>query len=199
MGACNNGAHNHALQSGKRGVRTTIEAPFGEDWKSTVCESCGECAQACPTGALSLKRTALYKAADTHTVRTTCPHCGVGCQIDLVVQDDRIVDARGCDGPSNQAMLCVKGRSSSFDFVDSDRRLRHPLIKNRQTGEFEQATWDEAFDLVASRLTQIRDTHGGESIAAFASSRSTNEDIYLFQKMARVALRTTNIDNCARV
>ena len=74
-------------------------------------------------------------------MRTTCPHCATGCQYDLIVKDNKIVDVEGADGPSNHNMVCVKGRSGSFDFVDHPDRVRHPLIKNKETGEFEQATW----------------------------------------------------------
>ena len=116
-----------------------------------------------------------------------------------VVKDGAIVDAEAAPGPSNQGLLCVKGRSASFDFVDAPDRIRTPLVKNRETGEFEPATWDEALDLVARRFTELRDAHGGEALAAFACSRSTNEDIYLFQKMARIVLQTNNVDCCARV
>lgn len=199
VGVCNSGARNHTLHAGKRGTRTTIEAPFGADWRTSGCESCGNCAQACPTGALTMKRRLNYRAEDVERVRTTCPHCGVGCQLDLVVKGNAIVDAEGAQGPSNRSLLCVKGRSGSFDFVDAPDRIRTPLIKNGETGVFEPATWDEALGLVATRFTELRDSYGGESLAAFACSRSTNEDIYLFQKMARTALRTNNIDSCARV
>ena len=199
VGACNTAARNHTLRAGKRGVRSSIEAPFGEDWHDTACESCGNCAQACPTGALSMKRRAGYHAGQTNAVRTTCPHCGVGCQIDLITEDNRVVDAVGAPGPSNKEILCVKGRSASFDFVHASDRLRTPLVKNRITGTFEPATWDEALDVVAARLGDLRDEYGGESLAAFACSRSTNEDVYLFQKMARTALKTNNVDCCARV
>lgn len=199
VGACNNAARNHTLQAGKRGVRTIIEAPFGSDWRETSCESCGTCAQACPTGALKSKRRAAYYTGDTTNVLTTCPHCGVGCQLNLVVEDGRIVDSQGAPGPSNKSLLCVKGRFASYDFVDAPDRIRTPLVKNPDSGEFEAATWDEALDVVASRFAELRDAYGGESLAAFACSRSTNEDIYLFQKMARTALRTNTIDNCARV
>lgn len=199
VGACNAAARNHTLRAGKRGARTTIEAPFGPDWRASACESCGNCAQACPTGALVEKRRGAYRSWETSRVRTTCPHCGVGCQLDLQVKDGRIVDAEGAPGPSNKRLLCVKGRSASFDFVDAPDRLTAPLVRNAATGELEPASWDDALDLVARRFTELRDEHGGEALAAFACSRSTNEDIYLFQKMARASLHTNNVDCCARV
>ncbi len=199
VGACNDLACNHTLQTGRQGLRTTILAPFGSDWKSTNCESCGNCAQACPTGALTLKRRKNYRAWETKRVQTTCPHCGTGCQLELIVKDNRIVDVEGANGPSNIGLTCVKGRSGSFDFVHAPDRLKTPMIRNAETGELEEATWDEALDLIATKFAQIRDEHGGQSIAAFACSRSTNEDVYLLQKMARTVFKTPNVDNCARV
>ncbi len=199
VGACNEGAGNHTLRTAKKGVKTAILAPFGEDWKATTCESCGNCAQACPTGALTEKRRKEYRDWEVKKVLTTCPHCAVGCQYYLVVKDNKIVDTEAAPGPTNKSLLCVKGRSASFDFVDSPDRLRDPLIKNKETGEFEKATWDEALDLVAKKFTEIKEKDGGDALAAFACSRSTNEDIYLLQKMARTAFGTNNTDNCARV
>ncbi|WP_302718480.1 formate dehydrogenase subunit alpha [uncultured Senegalimassilia sp.] len=199
VGACNNAAGNHVLQTVKRGVRTTIRAPFGPNWDRTICESCGNCAQACPTGALVEKRRAGYREWEVEKVLTTCPHCATGCQYYLVVKDGKIVDTEAADGPSNHGLLCVKGRSGSFDFVHSPERLTHPLVRNSETGELERATWDEALDLVASRMGALRDQFGGQALAAFACARSANEDIYMLQKMARTAFKTNNVDNCARV
>ncbi|WP_443743453.1 formate dehydrogenase subunit alpha [Sutterella sp.] len=199
VGACNNAAGNHTLTTGRRGVRTSILAPFGADWKSTNCESCGNCAQACPTGAIIEKRRREYRSWEIKRVQTTCPHCATGCQYNLIVKGNRIVDTEGVDGPSNHGLLCVKGRSASFDFVQSERRLKTPLIRNKETGELEPASWEDALDLVARRFTEIREKNGGEAIAAFACARSANEDIYMLQKMARTVFKTNNVDNCARV
>jgi len=196
---CSNITGRKAIKLGKTGMFSIIHAPFGEDWENTLCESCGNCAQACPTGALTVKRRKNYRAWEVKKVRTTCPHCATGCQMDLVVKNGKIVDVEGADGPSNHGLLCVKGRSASFDFVDSPERIRYPLIKNKETGEFERATWEEALDLVADRFLAIRNNYGGEALAGFACSRSTNEDVYMLQKMVRVAFGSNNTDNCARV
>lgn len=199
VGACNNVARNHTLQTAKKGTKTAIMAPFGPNWKSTGCESCGMCAAACPTGAIVEKRRHDYRSWEVEKTLTTCPHCATGCQYYLVTKNGKIVDVEGADGPSNRSRLCVKGRSGSFDFVQSPDRLTTPLIKNHETGKFESATWDEALDLVASKFTELKNTYGPDSLAAFACSRSTNEDCYMLQKMARTAFGTNNVDNCARV
>lgn len=199
ISACHKTAGNGALKSGRTGTFHLIEAPFGADWRQTGCESCGNCAAACPTGALTLRRRENYREWEVRKVRTTCPHCATGCQLDLVVRGDRIVSAEAADGPANHGRLCVKGRSGSFDFVHAPDRLRTPLIKNPRTGVFEEASWEEAIGYAAGRFMEIRQKYGDESLAGFACSRSSNEDIYMVQKMVRTCFGNNNTDNCARV
>lgn len=199
VSTCHKVAGNGVLCNGKIGTRTLINAPFGPDWKETECESCGNCAQACPTGALVSKNKRNYQYGKVDRILTTCPHCATGCQYYLVVKNNRIVDVEPAKGPSNKGMLCVKGRFGSFNFVHSGDRLKYPLIKNHETGEFERASWDEALDLIADKFTNIKKEYGPDSLAGFACSRSPNEDIYMLQKMVRCAFGTNNVDNCARV
>ena len=199
VGACAESAGNGVLHLQQTGPRLSIKTPFGADWKTSGCESCGNCAAACPTGALTEKFRRDWRSWEVKKVLTTCPHCATGCQYYLLVKDGRIVGTEAADGPSNHGLLCVKGRFASFDFVQSPRRLTTPLIRNRATGKLEPATWEDALSYTARRLSEIRDQHGGRSLAAFACARSANEDIYLFQKFARTALKTNNVDNCARV
>ena len=140
-----------------------------------------------------MKRRSQYRSWEIQRVRTTCPHCATGCQYNLVVKNGRIVDTEALDGPTNHGLLCVKGRSASFDFVHSPQRLTTPLIRSKITGELEPASWDEALDLVARRFGEIKARHGGSAIAAFACARSANEDIYMLQKMARTVFELSLI------
>lgn len=199
ISVCNNIACNGTLKNGRSGTFHIVDAPFGSNYKETGCESCGNCASVCPTGALTLKREAHYRDWEVKKVLTTCPHCATGCQYYLVVKDNRIVNVEPANGPSNHHRLCVKGRSGSFDFVHSKDRIKKPLIKDRSTGEFREATWEEAIGYTAERLMEIKKKYGPESLAGFACSRSANEDIYMVQKMVRTCFGTNNTDNCARV
>ena len=200
VNTCNKIVGRGAIDTAERGFNSRISTPFGVPLRESSCESCGNCVAACPTGALSSKRRKNYRPWQVEKkVLTTCPHCATGCQYYLVVKDGKIVDTEAAEGPSNKGLLCVKGRSGSFDFVHSPERLTHPLIKNKETGEFEQASWEEALDLVASRFLEIKKKYGPDSLAGFACSRSPNEDIYMMQKLVRCAFETNNVDNCARV
>ncbi|SFA69038.1 NAD-dependent formate dehydrogenase catalytic subunit [Acetitomaculum ruminis DSM 5522] len=188
-----------AIGTSQRGFRSVISTPFGTDWYDSNCESCGNCVQACPTGALVMKRREHYRPWEVKKVLTTCPHCATGCRYYLVVKDNKIVDVEAAEGASNRGLVCVKGRSGSFDFVHSGDRVKYPLIKNKETGKFERATWDEALDLVASKFMEIKKKYGSNALAGFACSRSPNEDIYMMQKLVRCCFGTNNVDNCARV
>lgn len=199
ISVCNNIACNGSLKNGRSGTFHIVDAPFGSNYKETDCESCGNCASVCPTGALTLKREVHYRDWEVKKVLTTCPHCATGCQYYLVVKDNRIVNVEPANGPSNHNRLCVKGRSGSFDFVHSKDRIKKPLIKDRSTGEFKEATWEEAIKYTAQRFMEIKEKYGPESLAGFACSRSANEDIYMVQKMVRTCFGTNNTDNCARV
>ncbi|MCR5356059.1 MAG: formate dehydrogenase subunit alpha [Lachnospiraceae bacterium] len=199
VSTCNKVTGNGVLHNAKLGTRTLIDAPFGPDWKETACESCGNCAKACPTGALVAKNMKKYQPGRIEKVLTTCPHCATGCQYYLIVKDGVIVDVEPAAGPSNKGMLCVKGRFGSFNFVHSPERLKHPMIKDKSTGEFKQASWEEAMDYIAKGFLKIKNEYGPDALAGFACSRSTNEDIYMLQKMVRCAFGTNNVDNCARV
>lgn len=162
------------------------------------CVSCGECIQVCPTGALVEKKSTLrWRNWEVQEkIRTTCAYCGVGCQQLLHVKDGRIVKVSGVeDAEPNRGRLCVKGRYA-FDFIYSDERLKTPLI--REDGRFRQASFEEAFRLVAKRFKQIITETGPDSLAGVSSSRSLNEDSYQMQKFFRAVIGTNNIDNCAR-
>ncbi len=199
ISVCHDIACNGALNNSRAGTFHIVNAPFGADYKERGCETCGNCASVCPTGALTLKREAKYRDWEVTKVLTTCPHCATGCQYYLVVRDNEIVNVESANGPSNHKRLCVKGRSGSFDFVHSKDRLTTPLIKDKKTGKFKEATWEEAISYTAKRLMEIKDKYGKESLAGFACSRSANEDVYMVQKMVRTCFGNNNTDNCARV
>ena len=199
ISVCHNIACNGALKNSRTGTLHIVDAPFGDDYKETGCETCGNCASVCPTGALTLKREEKYREWEVKKVLTTCPHCATGCQYYLVVKDNEVVNVEPANGPSNHYRLCVKGRSGSFDFIHSKDRLTKPLIKDRSTGQFREASWEEAIGYTAKRLLEIKEKYGSESLAGFACSRSANEDIYMVQKMVRTCFGTNNTDNCARV
>jgi formate dehydrogenase alpha subunit len=155
----------------------------------SICESCGQCVAKCPTGALMPKDFRW----PTKEVKTVCTYCGVGCGLYLAVRGNEVVGVRGDpENPVNRGSLCVKGRFG-FDFINHPDRLTSPLI--RRNGEFSEATWNEALDLVASRLAKYK----GDEVAAISSAKCTNEENYLIQKFARVVLETNNVDHCARL
>lgn len=165
----------------------------------TGCVSCGNCVSVCPVGALMPKSENEFRDWETKKVVTTCTYCGVGCQIEYSVKDGKIVDAKPANGPSNQGLLCVKGKFA-YDFVNHKDRLVHPMIrKGGKHSPLVQVSWEEALDFAANKIKEVRDTYGPDAIAGFSSARTINEDNYLFQKMLRAAIGTNNVDHCARL
>ena len=181
--------------SGKEKVMAIIDGKVSMA-DSTRCVSCGNCVSVCPVGAIMPKSENDFRAWETKKTITTCTYCGVGCQIEYSVKNGKIVDAKPANGPSNEALLCVKGKFG-YDFINHKDRLKHPMI--RKNGKLVEATWEEALDLAASKIKEARDTYGPDSVAGFSSARTVNEDNYLFQKMLRAAVGTNNVDHCARL
>ncbi len=172
-----------------RGFRTAVGTAGGKSMKESVCESCGECVERCPVGALAPKQPRVA----AREVKSTCIYCGVGCGIHIGVKGNEIVSIRGDrDCPTNQGSLCVKGRYG-FGFINHPDRLSRPLIK--KNGEFVEADWDEALDLVAQKFAASK----GEKFAALASAKCTNEENYLIQKFTRAVMGTNTVDHCARL
>jgi predicted molibdopterin-dependent oxidoreductase YjgC len=181
-----------------RGFRSKPGTPFDGNLEDSTCEFCGMCAELCPTGAL-LPKHALGKGRVWQLKKTesVCPYCGVGCRLIYWSRGNEVVNATSTwDGPPNYGSTCVKGRFG-WDYVHHPDRLTQPLIK--KDGKFVEASWDEALDLVADKLAELKKKHGGDAIGVLASAKCTNEENYLIQKFARAVLETNNIDHCARL
>lgn len=196
--ACREVQVNNAIEMGYKGTNLKVVAAGDEALKDSDCVFCGECVQVCPVGAL-VEKDARYTTRpwETTKVRTTCSYCGVGCQLYLHVKDNRVVKVSGVeDAAPNYGSLCVKGRFG-FDFIHSSERLTTPLIK--ENGEFRESTWDEALNLVAEKFSEIKESHGPDSMGVLTSARITNEENYIANKFTRAVLKTNNIDHCARL
>ena len=196
--ACNEVQVNRAISFGYRGKKSKIVAGEDSVLKESQCVFCGECIQACPTAALMEKNAKMkIRPWEGKKIRTTCPYCGVGCQQWLHVKDDKIVKVTGVEDASpNKGRLCVKGRFG-YEFIYSPERLKTPLIR-KEDGEFREASWDEALDLVANKFKEIIAKDGPDALAGVSCARSINEDSYAMQKLFRAVIGTNNIDHCAR-
>jgi formate dehydrogenase alpha subunit len=194
---CNEIIRNGAIDLAHRGHETEVSTVGGVPITESVCVSCGACVDACPTGAIRAKHEHL---PPTHEVLTTCTYCGVGCGLYLGIRGGAIVTVRADDSnPANTGDLCVKGRFG-LGFVSSPERLTSPLIRRGgKGGTLEPASWDEALDLIATRMKEVKSARGPDAIAGLASAKCTNEENYLFQKMIRAAVGTNNVDHCARL
>ncbi len=194
--ACEEVQGEMVLTMAKRGFDAVIQKGMGDEFNNSDCVSCGACAQACPTGAI----TDIYeskKNAEKDAVRTVCTYCGVGCNLNVTVRDGEVQSILApYNAEVNEGHTCLKGRYA-FKFYNHEDRLRTPLIK--KDGEFVEATWDEAYDYVAQKLNTIMAENGPDAIAGISSARCTNEENYLMQKFIRAVIGTNNIDCCARV
>ncbi len=196
--ACNEVQVNKAISFGYRGSSTKIIAAGDRPYGDSDCVFCGECLQVCPVGAL-VEKDARYELRqwEAQKVRTTCTYCGVGCQLNLHVKDNRVMKVDGVEGAApNHGSLCVKGRFG-YDFIGSDKRLTTPLIK--ENDRFREASWDEALNLVADKFKAIKNDAGADTIGVLTSARISNEENYLANKFTRAVLKTNNIDHCARL
>ncbi|RYD02572.1 hypothetical protein N752_24910 [Desulforamulus aquiferis] len=180
-----------------RGFATKVATPLNCGLEEAGCVFCGSCVEVCPVGALSEKQmSGRGRSWQVNSVTTTCPYCGVGCQVNLQVKGNRVVGAKSAGTGINGKHLCIKGRFA-YGFIHHPERLTRPLIK--RNGQFEEVSWEEALHETGSRLREIKELHGSDALAVLASARITNEENYLLGKLARAALGTNNIDHCARL
>ena len=203
--ACREVQVNDVIGLAGRGADAHIVFDLGDDMGQSTCVGCGECVQACPTGAL-MPKTVLDESqalaiTPDRTVDSVCPYCGVGCQLTYSIKDDKIVSVNGRNGPANKGRLCVKGRYG-FDYVNSDQRLTTPMIRRDDAPKadslpfdpsnpithFRPATWEEALDKAAEGFVKIRERDGAKALAGFGSAKGSNEEAYLVQKMVRAGL-----------
>ncbi len=214
--ACREVQVNDVIGMAYRGSHAKIVFDFDDPMGHSTCVACGECVQACPTGALMeatlVDDLGVDKREPLDSVDSVCPYCGVGCQITYRTHDNQIVAVEGRDGPANEKRLCVKGRFG-FDYVKHPHRLTEPLIRRSDAPkavatvidpgnpytQFRTATWEEALDFAAGGLREIRDRHGGQALAGFGSAKGSNEEAYLVQKLVRTGFGTNNVDHCTRL
>ncbi len=214
--ACREVQVNDVIGMAYRGHGAKIVFDFDAPMGNSTCVACGECVQACPTGALMeaslLDEAGVRREFEDRDVKTLCPYCGVGCQTTAHVKDDKILYVDGRNGPANEQRLCVKGRFG-FDYITHPHRLTKPMIRRDDAPKdgalrldpgnpwthFREATWDEALDAAAAGLKKVLDAHGGSALAGFGSAKGSNEEAYLFQKLVRTGFGTNNVDHCTRL
>ena len=214
--ACREVQVNDVIGMAHRGSGAKIVFDFDDPMGRSTCVACGECVQACPTGALMesnlLDEQGVRTEFEDRSVDTLCPYCGVGCQTRVHVKEDKILYVDGRDGPGNEQRLCVKGRFG-FDYISHPDRLVKPMIRREDAPKeaeieidpsnpwthFREATWDEALDAAAAGLKRIIERDGGAALAGFGSAKGSNEEAYIFQKLVRTGFGTNNVDHCTRL
>ena len=213
--ACREVQVNDVIGMSGRGQEAQIVFDMDDPMGKSTCVACGECVQACPTGALMpatvLDDNQVGDRADYDSeVRSVCPYCGVGCQLSYKIKDDKIKYVEGINGPANENRLCVKGRFG-FDYVHHSHRLHKPLIRRSDAPDkglnvdpsdplshFREATWEEALEFASRGLASHRDISGNR-VAGLGSAKCSNEEAYLFQKLIRQGFGHNNVDHCTRL
>jgi formate dehydrogenase major subunit len=214
--ACREVQVNDVIGMAGRGHSEKIVFDFDDPMGASTCVACGECVQACPTGALMPATVVNDNNVRTEfadrEVDSICPYCGVGCQLTYHIKNDKLLYVTGKDGPANKNRLCVKGRFG-FDYVHNPQRLTQPMIRKEGVPKiphevidptnpwthFRPASWEEALERAAGGLQKIRDRDGPGALAGFGSAKCTNEEAYLFQKLVRAGFGTNNVDHCTRL
>lgn len=209
--ACRDVQVNDVIGMAERGVRSKIAFDFDDPMGDSTCVGCGECVQACPTGAL-LEKTMIGDPIVDRQVNSICPFCGVGCQLTYNISNDKIISVDGRNGPANEERLCIKGRFG-FDYIHNPQRLTKPLIRKEGVSKtdisdldpsnpythFREASWEEALEKAASGLMAVKEEKGSGGLAGFGSAKGSNEEAYLFQKLVRAGFGTNNVDHCTRL
>jgi formate dehydrogenase major subunit len=214
--ACREVQVNDVIGMAGRGHNEKIVFDFDDPMGNSTCVACGECVQACPTGALMpatlLNDNNVRTEYPDRQVDSVCPYCGVGCQLTYNIKDDKLLYVNGKDGPANENRLCVKGRFG-FDYVHNPQRITQPMIRKEGVPKvphefidpsnpwthFRPATWDEALDRAAGGFSKIRQEQGPKGLAGFGSAKCSNEEAFLFQKLVRTGFGTNNVDHCTRL
>ena len=189
----------YAISIRNRGFQTQITTEFGGALEDSACTFCGQCVQTCPTGALADRKAmrAEELPGAVEKTRSICPYCGVGCSVDIMTKEDRIVGVQpAMDGPANQGALCVKGQFA-FDFVHHPDRLTTPFVRD-EDGQFRATSWDAALDRAAAGFSKAVADFGRHSVYGVASGRAPTEAAYMMQKFIRAGFGTNQIDNCSR-
>lgn len=209
--ACRDLQVNDVIGLAHRGAHTQVVFDLADPMGASSCVGCGECVQACPTGALMPKSHIGPQKVDRE-VDSVCPFCGVGCLVTYQVRDEKVISVKGREGPANEGRLCVKGRFG-MDYIHSPDRITQPLIRKAGVAKdvslldgqtdwrevFREATWEEALDLATQPLNALRQKHGPKSLAGFGSAKGSNEEAYLFQKLVRTGFGSNNVDHCTRL
>jgi formate dehydrogenase major subunit len=196
--ACDEVQGTFALTIEGRGFDSKVSAGISENFLDSECVSCGACVQACPTATLMEKSIVDHGQPD-HKVITTCAYCGVGCSFQAEMKGDQVVRMTPWkDGEANHGHSCVKGRFA-WGYASHRDRVLKPMIRDNTTDPWREVEWDEAIRYTAKRFREIQDEHGRKSIGGITSSRCTNEEVYVVQKLVRTAMGNNNVDTCARV